>query len=41
VGNASAIRTYLEDYGVTAEPGTLRWWQTRRSEFLHAGSLGL
>jgi hypothetical protein len=37
-GNASAIRAYLADQGVTVEPGTLRWWQTRRGEFLHAGS---
>lgn len=37
-GSASAIRTYLADKDVTVEPGTLRWWQTRRGQYLHAGS---
>jgi hypothetical protein len=37
-GSASAIRAYLADNEVTVAPGALRWWQTRRGEYLHAGS---
>jgi hypothetical protein len=37
-GSAQAIRRYLEGQCVTVEPGVLRWWQSRRGEYLHAGS---
>lgn len=37
-GSADAIRNYLAGLGVVVEPGDLRWWQTRRGQFLHAGS---
>lgn len=37
-GSAQAIRRYLDGHGVTVQPDALRWWQTRRGEYLHAGS---
>lgn len=37
-GSAQAIRDYLESCGVTLEPGDLRRWQSRRGQYLHAGS---